>query len=136
MPVAEQYSLIHGAQGRLRHAIDLVRPQMAYVIDANQNGEALAMEAFAGIELIATRPGANTLVTPFANLLKKGAGVDLDGAHAQVGPDSVVKILMTSGATSSPKGVLTTHRLMCANQTQIAAHCRLAALEPRLWRIA
>lgn len=117
VPVAEQYSLIHGAHGRLRHAIELVRPRMAYVVDAKQYGEALAMDALDGIEVIATRPDART--TPFADLLK-GDSSDVDAARARVGPDSVVKLLMTSGSTSSPKAVMTTQRMMCANQVQLA----------------
>ena len=117
VPVAEQYSLIHGAHGRLRHAIELVRPAMAYVVDATQYGEALALDALDGIEVIASRPNENT--TPFAELLK-GDSADVDAARAQVGPDSVVKLLMTSGSTSSPKAVMTTHRMMCANQAQLA----------------
>ncbi len=119
VPVAEQYALIHGAHARLRHAIDLVRPKMAYAVDADQYGEALALDAFDGIELVATRPGHNPRVTPFADLLKGDAGVDVDAAHAAVGPDSVVKILLTSGSTSAPKGVPTTHRMMCTNQAQL-----------------
>lgn len=119
VPVAEQYSLIHGAHGRLQHAIELVRPRLAYVVDAGQYGEALALEAFDGIEVVATRPGASG-ATPFADLLKGDSGADVDAAFAAVGPDSVVKILLTSGSTSSPKGVITTHRMMCVNQAQIA----------------
>ena len=119
-PVAEQYSLIHGAHGRLRHAIELIEPQMAYVVDADQYGEALALDALDGIEVVASRPGSNGKVTPFEDLLKGDASVDLDALHARVGPDSVAKILMTSGSTSSPKGVLTTQRMMCVNQTQLA----------------
>ncbi|CAN0450546.1 unnamed protein product, partial [Hapterophycus canaliculatus] len=49
-------------------------------------------------------------------LARVGGGLD-----ANVGPDTVAKILMTSGSTSAPKGVLTTHRMMCANQAQIAS---------------
>ncbi len=120
VPVAEQYSLIHGAHGRLRHAIELVSPKMAYVVDADQYAEALRMDAMDGIEVIATRPGQNTSVTPIAKLLEGDASIDVDAAFAKVTPDSVVKILMTSGSTSSPKGVLTTHRMMCTNQTQLA----------------
>ena len=130
VPVAEQYSLIHGAHGRLRHAIELVRPRMAYVVDAKQYGEALAMDALEGIEVIATRPDAST--TPFAELLK-GDSSDLDAARARVGPDSVVKLLMTSGSTSSPKAVMTTQRMMCANQVQLAdAMPFLRARPPRI----
>lgn len=119
VPVAEQYSLIHGAHGRLRHAIDLVRPKLAYVVDADHYAEALALDALDGIEVVASRPGAST-ATPFADLLKGDGGVDVDAAFGAVTPDSVVKILMTSGSTSAPKGVMTTHRMMCANQTMIA----------------
>ena len=119
-PVAEQYSLIHGAHGRLRHAIELIRPKMAYVVDADQYGEALALDALNGVEIIATRPGSHSSVTPFAELLKGDASVDLASAYAKVTPDTVAKILMTSGSTSAPKGVMTTQRMMCVNQTQLA----------------
>ena len=119
VPVAEQYSLIHGAHGRLRHAIELVRPKMAYVVDADQYGEALKLDALEGVEIVATRTGGAN-VTPFAELLKGDAGVDVDAGFAKVTPDTVAKILMTSGSTSNPKGVLTTQRMMCVNQTQLA----------------
>ncbi len=120
VPVAEQYSLIHGAHGRLRHAIELVKPKLAYVVDADQYAEALKLDALEGIEVVATRPGHNANVTPFSELLKGDETIDVDAARAKVGPDSVVKILLTSGSTSAPKGVPTTHKMMCANQTQIA----------------
>lgn len=119
-PVAEQYALIHGAHGRLRHAVELVGPKMAYVVDAGQYAEALALDVLEGIEIVASRPGAHGGVTPFEDLLKGDAGVDLDTAHASVGPETVAKILMTSGSTSAPKGVMTTQGMMCVNQTQLA----------------
>lgn len=68
---------------------------------------------------MASRPGTSG-VTPFESLLKGDGAVDPDTAYARVGPDTIGKILMTSGSTSSPKGVLTTQRMMCVNQTQIA----------------
>ena len=119
-PVAEQYSLIHGAHGRLQHAIELVGPKMAYVVDADQYGEALALEALNGIEVVASRTGGKANLTAFDELLKGDSSVDLDAAYAKVGPDSVAKILMTSGSTSAPKGVMTTQRMMCVNQTMLA----------------
>jgi feruloyl-CoA synthase len=35
---------------------------------------------------------------------------------AGVGPETVAKILFTSGSTGMPKGVINTHRMMCSNQ--------------------
>ncbi|MFP4275667.1 MAG: feruloyl-CoA synthase [Paracoccaceae bacterium] len=122
VPLAEQYSLIPEAHGRLVEALRLVRPGMIYVSDAARFAGALALEALAGIEIVASLPdGAPRAVTPFAELLKGDASADLDAAHAAVGPDTLAKILLTSGSTSSPKGVLTTQRMMCVNQAQIAA---------------
>lgn len=119
-PVAEQYSLIEAAQGRLVQAIDVLRPKMAFVDDATRYGGALALDALEGVEVVASDPGQNTKVTPFADLLKGDASVDLTSAYAAVTKDTVAKILMTSGSTSAPKGVLTTQQMMCVNQTQLA----------------
>jgi len=121
VPVAEQYSLIHGAHGRLRHAVELVRPAMAYTIDARQYGEALDLDCFDGIEIVASHPHGRPGVTAFETLLRGDGSVDLDAAFDAVTPDTVAKILMTSGSTSSPKGVLTTQGMMCVNQAQLAA---------------
>ena len=126
VPVAEQYSLIHGAHGRLRHAIGLVKPKMAYTADAGQYAEALALPEFDGIEVVASKGGGDR-VTPFADLLQGDAGADVDRAFAAVTPGTMVKILLTSGSTSAPKGVITTHRMMCVNQAQIVDSLPLLA---------
>lgn len=119
VPIAEQYSLIPEAHGRLLHAIDLVNPAIAYVSDARQYHEALKLDAFKNIEIVASKPG-EIKTTPFSELLNGNNSIEVDAAHANVTPDTVAKILMTSGSTSAPKGVLTTHKMMCANQSQIA----------------
>lgn len=123
VPVAEQYSLVHGAHGRLRDVIHLIKPKLAYVIDQDQFQEALNLEELCDVEIVAsrlsTRAGAGK-VTKFADLLKEDGAVGVDAAFAEVTADTVGKILMTSGSTSSPKGVLTTHRMMCVNQAQLA----------------
>ena len=119
-PIAEQYALIPAARERLEHAISLVNPRMAYVVDADKFAHAITIDALAGVEIVASNVGSQSGVTAMDTLLQGDSGVDIDVARGQVTPDSVVKILMTSGSTSAPKGVMTTQRMMCVNQTQIA----------------
>lgn len=119
-PIAEQYALIPAARERLEHAISLVNPRMAYVVDADKFAHAITIDALAGVEIVASNVGSQSGVTAMDTLLQGDSGVDIDVARGQVTPDSVVKILMTSGSTSAPKGVMTTQCMMCVNQTQIA----------------
>jgi feruloyl-CoA synthase len=41
---------------------------------------------------------------------------DVERAFQSVGPDTVAKLLFTSGSTDEPKGVINTQRMMCSNQ--------------------
>ncbi|NCW59809.1 MAG: feruloyl-CoA synthetase [Rhodobacteraceae bacterium] len=105
---------------KVRAIISLVKPSMAYVVDADKFAHAITIDALAGVEIVASDVGSQSGVTGMDTLLQGDSGVDIDAARGQVTPDSVVKILMTSGSTSAPKGVMTTQRMMCVNQTQIA----------------
>ncbi len=42
-------------------------------------------------------------------------------AHAAVTPETVAKLLFTSGSTGVPKAVVNTHRMLCANQAMLQA---------------
>jgi feruloyl-CoA synthase len=123
VPVVEQYSLIPQAHGRLLQVIKLVNPKMAYIVDAERYKSALELDGLKDIEIVASQIGTfldDRNITPFSQLLSGDNSVDIDTVFAKLTPDNVAKILMTSGSTSEPKGVVTTHRMMCTNQTQIA----------------
>lgn len=116
VPVAEQYSLIPGAQKQLSYIAELIRPGLVFAVDGKSFSAGLSVDALSGVDVVVARNGTNRQES-FDDFLRGGVS-DIDHAASGVGPDTVVKILMTSGSTSNPKGVLTTHRMMCANQAQ------------------
>jgi feruloyl-CoA synthase len=129
VPLAEQYSLVPDAYPRLRYAIETVRPAMVFADDGGRYGAALALEFMAGIEKVVARNGGASF-TMFSDLLKGGKGANVAEAHANVGPDTLAKIIFTSGSTANPKGVLTTHRMLCVNQAQMAATMPVISARP------
>lgn len=118
VPVAEQYSLIPAALPRLDYVVKLVNPGMVYAQDATQYAGALALDSLSGAEKLSSAPGSSG-ATDFNDFLRPN-DADVDAAFAGITPDTLAKILMTSGSTSDPKGVLTTQRMMTTNQAQLA----------------
>ena len=118
VPVAEQYALIPGAHPVLERIVSMIAPRMVFADDATRYGAALGLSVFDGVEKLASR-GATHGETAFESLLN--ARGDVSALNATVTPDTVAKYLLTSGSTSHPKAVLTTQRMMCTNQAQLAA---------------
>jgi len=131
VPVAEQYSLIPEARDRLLYIAEKTRPSALFVSDASLYGPAIADPAVAEIPVIASDPeGAPRIVTAVADLAAATPGNAVDAAYAEIGPDTLAKILFTSGSTSQPKGVCTTQRMMCVNQAQLAGCLPLLKAKP------
>ncbi|MEJ6390819.1 feruloyl-CoA synthase [Gymnodinialimonas ulvae] len=111
-PVAEQYAAIPAARVRLDEIATLLQPAAVFAEDGFALADVFERDAFRDARPIMAHGPGLTL----EDLTRQGGALDV-----AVTPDSVAKILMTSGSTSAPKGVLTTHRMLCTNQAQIAA---------------
>ncbi|MBY4894746.1 feruloyl-CoA synthase [Rhodobacteraceae bacterium N5(2021)] len=108
VPVAEQYAAIPAARAQLDHIASLIQPAAVFAEDG-----AVLADVMSRAALRAATPLTGQSLHELARV---GGTIEAD-----VGPDTVAKILMTSGSTSAPKGVMTTHRMMCVNQAQISA---------------
>jgi feruloyl-CoA synthase len=126
-PISPAYSLISSDFGKLRHIVNLLTPGLVFACDGAQYARAIEAVTPSGVEVVVTRNpvrGAGL----FSDLDAEPAAAD--AAHRQVGPDTIAKILFTSGSTGLPKGVINTQLMWCSNQAMVASALQFLRDEP------
>jgi feruloyl-CoA synthase len=119
------------AFGTLSNIWNSVRPALVFAGDGHRFERALRAMPLEGVEIVAAESAPDGLpFTSFADLESVAVTSAVDEAHARVTPDTVAKVLFTSGSTGSPKGVLTTQRMLCSNQEMIRSCMQFLADEP------
>jgi feruloyl-CoA synthase len=130
-PVSPAYSLISKDYGKLAYLMKLLTPGLVFVDNADPFAAALQANVPETIEIVASRgalPGR--VLTVLADLMATPLHPDLDGVQEEIGPDSIVKFLLTSGSTGNPKAVINTQRMLCANQVMIRESMTFLKEEP------
>jgi len=119
--VSPAYSLLSRDLGKVRYIAALVKPGLIYADDGALFDRSLRLADFGEARrVVSINPPHNLGAEIFESLTATRPAKSLDDTFASVGPDTLAKILFTSGSTGMPKGVINTHRMMCSNQQALA----------------
>src|SRR3984885_14106403 len=113
-PVSPAYSLISKDYSKLVYLMRLLTPGLVFADDADLFASALQANIPEGIEVVASRGRLSARpVTKLSDLLATPLHPGLDEVYRAIGPDTVAKLLLTSGSTGNPKAVINTQRMLC-----------------------
>ena len=130
-PISVPYSLLSKDFGKLKTIVGVLAPGLVFASNGTAFAPAIAAAVPAHVEVAVTaKPPGDRKATLFAELADTAPTAAVEAAHAKVGPDTIAKILFTSGSTGQPKGVINTQAMLCANQAMIRAGLAFVADEP------
>ncbi len=115
-PVSPAYSLMSHDHVKLKYLLDLIKPAVVMVQDGPTFEKALKALDLTGVTVVhVLRPCEGIKSVGFAELAATPVSAAVAESIAKITPDTVGKLLFTSGSTGMPKAVINTQRMMCAN---------------------
>ncbi len=122
-PISPAYSTMSTDFEKLHSIVALLTPGLVFADDGAKFAKAIGATIPTSTPLVVTRnPVAGRPCRTFDDLAMTPVRDAVARAHALVGPETIAKFLFTSGSTGSPKAVINTQRMLCANQEMIR-HC-------------
>ncbi len=109
-PVSPAYSLMSQDHLKLKYLFDLIKPPVVMVQDGPTFEKALKALDLNGVTVVhVARPCEGIQSVAFADLAATPITADVEQSIAKITPDTVGKLLFTSGSTGMPKAVINTH---------------------------
>jgi len=118
--VSSAYCRLTKSYGKIAGILDMLAPALVYASDARVYGPAVAAWGNKAAVFFGANAGEHPGAQPFSALETAGESAAVMEAFAGIRPQDHAKYLLTSGSTGFPKVVINTHRMLCANQQQIA----------------
>jgi feruloyl-CoA synthase len=115
-PVSPAYSLMSQDHAKLKYLFGLIKPAVVMVQDCptfEKALRALDLDGVAVIHVARSFEGIRSIA--FADLAATPITKEVEESIAKITPDTVGKLLFTSGSTGMPKAVINTQEMMCAN---------------------
>ena len=115
-PVSPAYSLMSQDHLKLKYLFNLIKPAVVMVQDGPTFEKALKALDLTGVTIVhVLRPCEGIKSVSFADLAATPVTKAVEESIAKITPDTVGKLLFTSGSTGMPKAVINTQEMMCAN---------------------
>jgi feruloyl-CoA synthase len=115
-PVSPAYSLMSQDHLKLKYLFELIKPAIVMVQDGPTFEKALKALDLGGVTVVhVARPCEAIDSVAFADLAATTITDEVEESIAKITPDTIGKLLFTSGSTGMPKAVINTQRMMCAN---------------------
>ena len=118
-PVSPAYSLLSQDHGKLKRIVMKLAPGLVYAEASEPFANAIAAAGLDELPLWIGGSEPKHGATPLHEMFDLPAGEALAKRERLVGPDTIAKVLFTSGSTGIPKGVPSSHGMLAANQQQI-----------------
>jgi feruloyl-CoA synthase len=117
MPVSPAYSLMSQDFAKIKYIFESFTPSLVFVEALAPFAKALQSVDLSDVPVVSAIPGTELDgVIPFSDLTGTTPGPAVEAAFAKVGGDTIAKVLLTSGSTGMPKGVINTQGMLCFSQ--------------------
>ena len=115
-PVSPAYSLMSHDHQKLKYLFGLIKPAVVMVQDGPTFERALNALDLDGVTVVHVARSCESIKSvAFAELATTPVTKDVEESVAKITPQTIGKLLFTSGSTGMPKAVINTQEMMCAN---------------------